>query len=90
MTAEGDRSAGDTRFLGRPGLTRRTAAFAALAVVCLAAAPSFIEYVYLFMVNQASVIRGRWDLVALNVGVFVAFAVPLGVALLSYCTSGPC
>jgi hypothetical protein len=62
-------------------LTRRKAAFAVLGVVCLLAAPSFLEYVYLFMTNQASVIRGRWDLVALNVGVFVAFAVPLAAGL---------
>jgi len=63
------------------GLTPRGAAFVVVGVVCLAAAPSFLEYVYLFMLNQASVIRGRWDLVALNVGVFIAFAVPLAAGL---------
>jgi len=63
------------------GLTRRKVALLSVAVVCLLAAPSFLSYVYVFMMNQASVIRGRWDLVALNVGVFIAFAVPLAAGL---------
>ncbi|MFP4174533.1 MAG: methyltransferase family protein [Halobacteriales archaeon] len=62
-------------------LTCRKVGFLFVGVVCLLAAPSFLSYVYTFMVNQASVIRGRWDLVALNVGVFVAFAVPLAAGL---------
>ena len=39
--------------------------------------PSFLGHVWFFMSNQADIIQGRWDLVALNVGVFIAFAVPL-------------
>jgi len=39
--------------------------------------PSFAGHVWYFLSNQANVIQGRWDLVALNVGVFLAFAIPL-------------
>lgn len=69
-----------TRSIAGP-LTRRKVAFVLVGAICLLAAPSFLSYVYTFMVNQASVIRGRWDLVALNVGVFIAFAVPLAAGL---------
>lgn len=62
-------------------LTRRRAAFLFVGAVCLAASPSFLSYVYAFVTSQASVISGRWDLVALNVAVFVAFAVPLAAGL---------
>lgn len=62
-------------------LTRRRAALALLGLVAVASLPSFLSYVYVFMSSQASVIQGRWDLVALNVGVFVAFAVPLAAGL---------
>jgi len=62
-------------------LTRRKLGFVFVGAVCLLAAPSFLSYVYTFMMNQASVIRGRWDLVALNVAVFIAFAVPLAAGL---------
>ncbi len=62
-------------------LTPRRTAFLALAAVSLAAAPSFLIYVYSFLTSQASVITGRWDLVALNIGVFVAFAIPLAAGM---------
>lgn len=58
-------------------LTRRRAALALVGVVALLSLPSFLSHAYAFMSSQANVIQGRWDLVALNVGVFVAFAVPL-------------
>lgn len=62
-------------------LTKRKLAFFALGVVALVSLPSFLEHVYYFMANQANVIQGRWDLVALNVAVFIAFAVPLAIGL---------
>jgi protein-S-isoprenylcysteine O-methyltransferase Ste14 len=62
-------------------LTRRHAAFLVLGVIAVVSLPSFLSYVYTFMSSQASVIQGRWDLVALNVGVFIAFAVPLAAGL---------
>jgi protein-S-isoprenylcysteine O-methyltransferase Ste14 len=77
---DGGHAAAVARFVTGP-LTRRKVALVSVGVVCLLAAPSFLSYVYAFMANQASVIRGRWDLVALNVGVFVAFAVPLAAGL---------
>ena len=61
----------------RGELTRRKAAFLLLGLVALVSLPSFLDHVYFFMSNQAEIIQGRWDLVALNIGVFVAFAVPL-------------
>lgn len=39
--------------------------------------PSFFGHIWFFMSDQADIISGRWDLVALNIGVFIAFAVPL-------------
>ena len=60
-------------------LTRRKAAFLLLGVVALVSLPSFLDHVYYFMSNQATVIQGRWDLVALNVGVFILFAIPLAL-----------
>lgn len=57
--------------------TKRRAALVLLGVVALVSLPSFLSHAYAFMSSQANVIQGRWDLVALNVGVFVAFAVPL-------------
>jgi protein-S-isoprenylcysteine O-methyltransferase Ste14 len=62
-------------------LTPRRTAFLALAAVSLVAGPSFLSYVYSFLTSQASVITGRWDLVALNIGVFVAFAIPLAAGM---------
>lgn len=58
-------------------LTRRQIGFILLGVVVLLSLPSFLEHVFFFMSNQVEVIQGRWDLVALNVGVFIAFAIPL-------------
>jgi Putative protein-S-isoprenylcysteine methyltransferase len=62
-------------------LTRRRAALLLLGAVALVSLPSFLSHAYGFMSSQANVIQGRWDLVALNVGVFVAFAVPLAAGL---------
>jgi protein-S-isoprenylcysteine O-methyltransferase Ste14 len=39
--------------------------------------PSFLGHVYYFMSDQVNVIQGNWSLVALNIGVFGAFAIPL-------------
>ena len=39
--------------------------------------PSFSSHVIYFLSDQATIIQGRWDLVALNIGVFIAFAIPL-------------
>ena len=58
-------------------ITKRQAMFLVLGVVALVSLPSFLDHVWFFMSNQADVISGRWDLVALNVGVFFAFAIPL-------------
>lgn len=63
----------------RGALTRRKAAFLVLGVVALVSLPSFLDHVYYFMSNQANIIQGRWDLVALNIGVFLLFAVPLAL-----------
>ncbi len=41
--------------------------------------PSFFGHMWFFISNQAEIIQGRWDLVALNVGVFIAFAIPLAM-----------
>jgi len=64
-------------------LTRRRLAFLALGVVSLAAIPSFLEHVTWFVTGQANrlVIQGRWDIVALNIIVFLLFAFPLAVGL---------
>ena len=64
-------------------LTRRrvgtVAIVAVLAVIVegTSLVPSFAGHIWFFMSNQAEIIQGRWDLVALNVGVFMAFAIPL-------------
>jgi hypothetical protein len=60
-------------------VTRRKAAFLLLGVLALVSLPSFLDHVYWFMSNQATIIQGRWDLVALNIGVFILFAVPLAL-----------
>lgn len=64
-------------FRGADGFSRRQIGFVLLGLVALVSAPSFLDHVWYFMSNQASVIQGRWDLVLLNVGVFLAFAIPL-------------
>lgn len=58
-------------------LTRRRIGFALVAIIALISLPSFLTHVSYFMTNQMTIIQGRWDLVALNVGVFFAFAIPL-------------
>ncbi len=39
--------------------------------------PSFVGHIMFFMSDQVNVIQGNWTLVALNIGVFGAFAIPL-------------
>jgi protein-S-isoprenylcysteine O-methyltransferase Ste14 len=39
--------------------------------------PSFVGHIHYFMSDQVNVIQGNWSLVLLNIGVFLAFAVPL-------------
>lgn len=61
---------------------RRGLALVSLAVVAVVVEgttllPSFLAHVWYFMSNQAQIIQGRWDLVALNIAVFLAFAIPL-------------
>lgn len=64
-------------------LTPRRVAFVAALVVFFAVVegtslvPSFLGHVWFFFSNQAKIIQGRWDLALLNIGVFLAFAIPL-------------
>ena len=58
---------------------RRRLAVGLFAIIAVISAPSFLDHVWFFMSHQANVIQGRWDLVALNVGVFIAFAIPLAL-----------
>ncbi len=60
-------------------LTRRRLAFAVVAVVALVSLPSFVEHVMYFVSGQvdAAIIQGRWDIVALNVVVFLLVVLPL-------------
>jgi Putative protein-S-isoprenylcysteine methyltransferase len=75
----------ETEASGRTGfeLTRRRMfALLALAVGAIivegtSLLPSFIGHIMFFMSDQVNVIQGNWTLVALNIGVFGAFAVPL-------------
>jgi len=64
-------------FFGKGRPTRRQLGFVLLGVVAFVSAPSFLEHIQFFMSNQVNVIQGRWDLVLLNVGVFLAFVIPL-------------
>ena len=61
---------------------RRMAGLVALVIGALivegtSLVPSFAGHIMFFVTNQADIISGRWDLVALNIGVFLAFAIPL-------------
>lgn len=57
--------------------SRRRVAFLLVGLVSLAALPSFLEHVRWFIFGEISIIQGRWDLAALNAGVFLAFVIPL-------------
>ena len=70
---------GDTK---GPVTRRRVGAVAIFAVLAVivegtSLVPSFAGHIWFFMSNQAEIIQGEWHLVALNIGVFMAFAIPL-------------
>ncbi|MCJ7428838.1 MAG: DUF1295 domain-containing protein [Candidatus Nanohaloarchaeota archaeon QJJ-5] len=54
-----------------------------IILVSLISLPSFLEHALWFISGQAEqfVIQGRWDLVALNIGIFLLFAAPLLIGL---------
>jgi protein-S-isoprenylcysteine O-methyltransferase Ste14 len=60
-------------------LDRRKTALAVIGVLALVALPSFLRHAIWLSFGQANrmVIQGRWDIVALNVGVFLAVLLPL-------------
>jgi protein-S-isoprenylcysteine O-methyltransferase Ste14 len=60
-------------------ISRRKAALAAIGVVALVALPSFLRHAIWLSFGQANqmLIQGRWDIVALNIGVFLAVLLPL-------------
>lgn len=58
-------------------LTPRRLGFGLVALLTLVSLPSFYRHMAYFMTNQVTVIQGSWDLVVLNVVVFLAFAIPL-------------
>lgn len=60
-------------------INRRKAALIVVGVVALLALPSFLRHAIWLSFGQANqmVIQGRWDIVALNVGVFLAVLIPL-------------
>ncbi len=64
-------------------LSRRGLALTAVGVLALASLPSFLSHVSLFVFGQleGTVIEGRWDLVALNVVVFLAVLLPLAAGM---------
>ncbi|WGI17476.1 isoprenylcysteine carboxylmethyltransferase family protein [Methanonatronarchaeum sp. AMET-Sl] len=57
---------------------RRTG-FIVLALLALLSLPSFYEHAHWFMMGhvESMVVQGRWDLVLLNIGVFLVFLLPL-------------
>lgn len=60
-------------------LSKRKLGFAVVGVLALASLPSFLEHVSVFLAGQleGAVIEGRWDIVVLNVAVFLAVLLPL-------------
>ncbi|MCX2819129.1 DUF1295 domain-containing protein [Haladaptatus sp. F3-133] len=60
-------------------IDRRKTALAVIGVLTLVALPSFLRHAVWLSFGQANrmVIQGRWDIVALNVGVFLAVLLPL-------------
>ena len=64
-------------------MNKRLLAFAGLGILVLVSLPSFFDHVRWFVVGQADqlLVEGRWDLVAINVGVFLAFLLPLVVGM---------
>lgn len=64
-------------------VSRRRLALAAVAVVAVVSLPSFAEHVAWFVSGQvdAAIIQGRWDIVALNIAVFLVVLVPLAFGM---------
>ncbi len=60
-------------------MERRTLFGIGIGVLVLLALPSFLDHVRWFILGQANymVIEGRWDLVAINIAVFLVFLLPL-------------
>ncbi len=60
-------------------LDRRKAALLGVGVLALVSLPSFLSHVIWLSFGQANamVVEGRWDIVALNVGIFLAVLLPL-------------
>lgn len=54
-----------------------------IAVTAIISAPSFFEHASWFISGQAEqyVIQGRWDIVALNIGLFLLFVAPLAIGM---------
>ncbi|OUJ19152.1 Protein-S-isoprenylcysteine methyltransferase STE14 [Methanonatronarchaeum thermophilum] len=57
----------------------RKTGFIVLSIIALLSLPSFFEHARWFMTGhvESMVIQGRWDLVLLNVGIFLIFLLPL-------------
>ena len=64
-------------------MDHRRIAFILLGIVAVLSLPSFLDHVRWFLVAQVNytVIEGRWDLVAINVAVFLVFVIPLAVGM---------
>ena len=62
---------------------RRRIALVAVALATLVALPSFLRHAVWLSLGQANrlVIQGRWDIVALNIGVFLAVLLPLAFGM---------
>ena len=57
--------------------------FVLVGIAAIITLPSFLEHAAWFISGQAEqfVIEGRWDLVALNIGIFLVFIIPLAIGL---------
>lgn len=64
-------------------MNRRRVVFLVLGVLILVSLPSFLDHVRWFILAQAdrTIVEGRWDLVAINVAIFLVFVIPLAVGM---------
>lgn len=64
-------------------LSRRQWVFIVLGAIVLVSLPSFLDHVRWFLQGQANqmIVQGRWDLVAINVAVFLVFIIPLAIGM---------